>query len=99
MISICCRIAEEFDDLLAMVKPLPNVWCSIRTHPHDAGLETEKRLLWSRFVRRPCPTPKSSESGSRGWIIIMTIHRDRSAGIFPQTYSGLCSDRAAPDRA
>lgn len=42
MQTICCRIAEEFTDILRTVKPLQNVWCSVGTHPHDASVEAEK---------------------------------------------------------
>ncbi|PZQ48020.1 MAG: LuxR family transcriptional regulator [Micavibrio aeruginosavorus] len=50
MLSICCQIATEFDDLLALVKPLDNVWCSIGTHPHDAGLESEKAITLEKLI-------------------------------------------------
>lgn len=42
MLSICCEIAKEFPSLLETVRNIPNVWCSIGTHPHDAGVAAEK---------------------------------------------------------
>ncbi len=42
MQTICCRISEELDELLEIASNNDNVWCSIGTHPHDAGLEAEK---------------------------------------------------------
>lgn len=42
MLSICCEIDKELPSLLATVKTIPNVWCSVGTHPHDAGVEAEK---------------------------------------------------------
>lgn len=42
MVTICCRIATEFEDILATVKPMKNVWCSVGTHPHDASVAAEK---------------------------------------------------------
>ncbi len=44
MQTICCRIAEEMDELLALSNAHDNVWCSIGTHPHDAGNEPEKAI-------------------------------------------------------
>lgn len=51
MTSICCRIGEEFEDLLATVKPLQNVWCSVGTHPHDASVEAEKAFSVDDIVK------------------------------------------------
>ncbi len=51
MLSICCEIASEFSSLLETVTPLDNVWCSIGTHPHDAGLEAEKEISQQELVR------------------------------------------------
>ncbi len=42
LVTICCRLSEELDDLLEIVNNNENVWCTIGTHPHDAGLEAEK---------------------------------------------------------
>ncbi len=42
MQTICCRISEELDTLLDITSKHENVWCSIGTHPHDAGLDAEK---------------------------------------------------------
>ncbi len=50
MISICCEIATEFPTLLSTVRPLKNIWCSIGTHPHDAGLAAEKAIAQEQIV-------------------------------------------------
>lgn len=50
MVSICCEIATEFDQLLSAVRTLPNVWCSVGTHPHDAGLPAEQAITVDRIV-------------------------------------------------
>ncbi len=44
MITICCRLSEEVDSLIEITNSNENVWCSIGTHPHDAGLEAEKKF-------------------------------------------------------
>ncbi len=43
ILSICCRINDEKDELLSIAKH-QNVWCSIGTHPHNAGDEDEKSI-------------------------------------------------------
>ena len=50
MLTICCEIATEFPSLLASVKPLHNVWCSVGTHPHEAGLPAEKAITQEQIV-------------------------------------------------
>ncbi len=45
MLTICCRLSEEVDTLLSIANDNENVWCSIGTHPHDAGKEAEK--IWT----------------------------------------------------
>lgn len=44
MLTICCRIHQEMDELLSIANNNENVWCSVGTHPHDAGNEHEKAL-------------------------------------------------------
>ena len=50
MLSICCEIEREFSSLLKTVKALDNVWCSIGTHPHDAGLPAEKAVTLEKLI-------------------------------------------------
>jgi TatD DNase family protein len=40
--TICCRIAEEYEQLTTLAMAHDNVWCSVGTHPHDASNELEK---------------------------------------------------------
>lgn len=42
MVTICCRMSEEADTLFSITNANDNVWCSVGTHPHDAGLDAEK---------------------------------------------------------
>lgn len=42
--TICCRISEELDELLDITNAHDNVWCSIGTHPHSAGVEAEQKI-------------------------------------------------------
>lgn len=42
ILTICCRMAEEVEELLGICSSHENVWCSIGTHPHDTGKDSEK---------------------------------------------------------
>lgn len=44
MVTICCRIHEELEQLATIANNHDNVWFSMGTHPHDAGDENEKKL-------------------------------------------------------
>ncbi len=44
LLTICCRVSEEKDELLSIANDHDNVWCSIGTHPCDASHEGEKRI-------------------------------------------------------
>lgn len=50
MLTICCRIREEMDELLDIANSNDNVWCSIGTHPHDASIEAEKSITEQEFI-------------------------------------------------
>lgn len=50
MLTICCRISEEKDELLTIANAHDGVWCSIGTHPHDAGLDAEKVISSEEIV-------------------------------------------------
>jgi TatD DNase family protein len=50
MLTICCDIHEEFPQVLALAKEYSNVWCSVGTHPHDAGVEEEKQITLEKLI-------------------------------------------------
>lgn len=66
MLSINCEIASEFDDLLELVKPQENVWCSIGTHPHDAGIEAEKAVTLEQLCQKALSHEKVIAIGESG---------------------------------
>ncbi|PZO82305.1 MAG: LuxR family transcriptional regulator [Micavibrio aeruginosavorus] len=66
MVSICCEIATEFPSLLKTVKPLDNIWCTVGTHPHDAGLTTEKAVTQEELVRLALSDDKIVGIGESG---------------------------------
>lgn len=51
MVTICCRIREELDELLDIANNNENVWCSIGTHPHDSGVDVEKDISADEMIK------------------------------------------------
>ncbi len=51
MLTICCRIAEELDEILSIAQAHDKVWCTVGTHPHDAGKPDEKAITLGGLVR------------------------------------------------
>jgi TatD DNase family protein len=51
MLTICCRISDEFPGVLDIARAHENVWCTIGTHPHDAGDPAEKGISQDDLVR------------------------------------------------
>lgn len=66
MLSICCRISDEFPDIVKMVEPLENVWCSIATHPHEASEPEEKEISYDDLVRLAKSSSKIVAIGESG---------------------------------
>lgn len=66
MLSICCRISDEFPDIVKMVEPLENVWCSIATHPHEASDPAEKAISYDDLVRLAKSSSKIVAIGESG---------------------------------
>lgn len=58
MLTICCRISDEFPEILKIAKTHPNVWCTVGTHPHEASNESEKNTSLQDLI-------KASSSDSR----------------------------------
>ncbi len=50
MVNINCQIIEEFPTILSTVKQFDNVWCTVGTHPHDAGVEAEKAVTLEQLI-------------------------------------------------
>lgn len=51
MVTICCKIREEFDELIHITDSHQNVWCSIGTHPHDASHDVEKEISADEIIQ------------------------------------------------
>lgn len=52
MVSICCRMSEEMDQLLEIAHSDDRIWCSIGTHPHDAAHEGEMAISLEQLIEK-----------------------------------------------
>jgi TatD DNase family protein len=50
MVTISTRVAR-FDAIRALAETYPEVWCSVGTHPHNAGEEAERAVTTADLVR------------------------------------------------
>jgi TatD DNase family protein len=66
MLSINCEIASEFENLLELVIPHENVWCSVGTHPHEAGREVEKAITVEQICKKALSHEKVIGIGESG---------------------------------
>lgn len=51
MLTICCRISDEFPEVLATAQRFKNVWCTVGTHPHDASKPGELAITQDQLVK------------------------------------------------
>ena len=66
MLTICCRIREELDELTKIARDNVSVWCTIGTHPHDAGQPAEKEITLDELVRLAKSDPRIVGIGESG---------------------------------
>jgi TatD DNase family protein len=66
LLTICCRIADEFSEVLATAKKFPNVWCTIGTHPHEASKPAEMAITQDQLVKLALSDPKIIGIGETG---------------------------------
>lgn len=50
MVTISCQIKGDFPAVLKTAQKFENVWCTVGTHPHDAGDEAEKAVTEEELV-------------------------------------------------
>jgi TatD DNase family protein len=50
MVSICCRMSDEFPLLLELARQNKGVWCSVGTHPHEAGKDEEHAISLEKLI-------------------------------------------------
>lgn len=66
MVSICCRISDEFPNILKLVQGHKGVWCTIGTHPHEASDPAEMALTQAQIVEMARSDPKIIGIGESG---------------------------------
>jgi TatD DNase family protein len=66
MLTICCRIADEFPEVLSIAREHESVWCTVGTHPHDAGKDAEQAVTFEELVRIARSDPKIIGIGESG---------------------------------
>jgi len=66
MLNISCQIKGDFKDVLATAKAYDNVWCSVGTHPHDAGLDGEKDVFLQELIDLSASDKKIIAIGESG---------------------------------
>lgn len=66
LLNICCRISDEFPSVLAQARAQDNVWCTIGTHPHEAGDPEEKAVTFEKLVDLARSDPKVVGIGETG---------------------------------
>ena len=59
MLTINCRIAEEFEDIHTLAKAHDNIWCTIGTHPHDASKPDEQAITQEQLAEMALADPEN----------------------------------------
>lgn len=65
LLTVCCEIAKEAEDLRLLAEGHKNLWCSVGTHPHEAAVEAEKAYSVKDIVAL-CSHPKVIGIGESG---------------------------------
>jgi TatD DNase family protein len=66
MLTICCHIPDDFDDVMTIVSTHDNVWCTVGVHPHDAGKDYAKAMTQEKLVDLVKSSPKIVGVGESG---------------------------------
>lgn len=65
LLSVCCRVSDEFGGLAALARE-HGVWCSIGTHPHEAGDPAERAVSEDELARLAQSAPEIVAIGETG---------------------------------
>ncbi len=50
MLTINCRMSDEFSEILEIARSHKNVWCTLGTHPHEASKPEEMAITQAQIV-------------------------------------------------
>lgn len=66
MLTINCRISDEFPEILEIARAHKNVWCTVGTHPHEASAPEEKAITQAQIVQKAQSDPNVIGIGETG---------------------------------
>lgn len=66
MLTINCRISDEFEEVLGVARQFENVWCSVGTHPHEAADPAEIAFTAADIVAKARSDAKVIGIGETG---------------------------------
>ena len=66
ILTISCQVKGDFPDVLATAQQFENVWCTVGTHPHDAGLDAEKAVSQQELTELALSDPNIVGIGETG---------------------------------
>lgn len=66
LVTINCRIADEFPEILKIAQTHNHVKCTIGTHPHDAGKDAEQAVTLEQLVTLATSDPNIVGIGESG---------------------------------
>ena len=66
MVTINCRIHDEFPEILKISQEHDKIWCSIGTHPHDAGKDEEQAVSLEKLIELAGSDPNIVGIGETG---------------------------------
>ena len=66
MMTISCQIRGDFPAVLKTAQSFDNVWCTVGTHPHDAGDEAERAVTQEELVALALSDPNIVGIGESG---------------------------------
>lgn len=66
MLTICCHIPDDFNEVMDIVNTHDNVWCTVGVHPHDASKDYAKAMTQEKLVELIKSSPKIVGIGESG---------------------------------
>ena len=66
LVTICCRIKNEFPDILKIARSHDNIRCTIGTHPHDSGKDEEQSVTLGELINLAQSDPNIVGIGESG---------------------------------
>lgn len=65
-LTICCKISDEFESVRELARTVPNVWCTVGTHPHETGVAAEAEITEDQIIAHVQSDPRVIGVGETG---------------------------------